>query len=355
MKTFKLEPSYQYKLDSMPRNGTSNELITNVCTIPYQSLTIDYNSNCFICICDGWLPVPVGKVQDFTSLQDVWDSPIAKQLQQDITDKKFTWCATDHCGIKQQNKLTEKYTLLLNIDESCNLWCPSCRRSQIMHSTGPVVDSKTRDVETVLQWIDNFQYPIHIVLTGNGDPLASTIIRPLINKYTSKPGQTFTLLTNGLLIKKQLVGLPILENITEFSISTDAGTSEVYQQVRRGGQWKILLDNFDFLKSLGKESLVKLNFAVQNKNFRDIPNFIALCNQYNFGASIHQLDDWGTWNSEISETPDKWSLSNGIFSDHNVVDSNHPNNQEYRKIIRDLVDSNSNPRIKFSNIIKERI
>lgn len=339
MSYFTLSPGYKYALNSRPRGRQMVTPINNSCNVPYKTIVIDFNSNCLICGCDGWLPIPVGQVRDFDTLDEVWNSPIAKILQNDISSKKFTWCAVNHCGIKHKNINQSRYELSINIDESCNLHCPSCRREPIMHTEGPEVDKKIQDVERVLHWLERFEHPIHVTLSGNGDPLASSIIRPLIKNYKSKVNQTFKLFTNGLLIKKQLGYASILENITEFSISVDAGSQAVYEKVRCGGKWSTLLENFDYLASIGKNKITKLNFAVQHNNFQDLNNFVELCQQYGFGADIHSLDDWGTWNSDNVLEPDAWTIKNGTFKQHDVLNHAHPQYQECKKIVQQLASS----------------
>jgi len=340
MPNFNLPTGYKFKLDSMPR-GKSSTPITNSCNIPSRAVTIDFNSNCLLCECDGWLPIPVGKVLDFKSLEEVWASPIAQLLQQDVKDKKYTWCAVDHCGIKHHDKLGARYQLLLNIDESCNLACPSCRKESIMHINGPEVENKIQSVNQIINWLEIFEHPIHIVLSGNGDPLASVIIRPLFKKLIPKNTQTFKLFTNGLLIKKQLGNSPILPHVTEISISVDAGSAEVYEKIRLGGSWSVLLENFEFLKSINKNTITILNFAVQNSNFNDIFNFIEVCNHYGFKGVVHQIDDWGTWNNTIVKNPDVWTLKHGTFMDHNVLTDTHPNFKKCREIIKEVIELNS--------------
>ena len=334
--TNNLDLSYEYKLKSLPRGGDSLTPVAFSCNKPHRVVTVDLNSNCFLCTCDGHLPIPVGQVQDFDTLESVWDSPIAKMLQEDIDAKKFTWCAVEHCGVRNQNIFQPAYQLAINIDESCNLHCPSCRRDPIMHTAGIIVEKKLQDVNRIMLWLEKFDKPIHIVLTGNGDPLASTIIRPLIKNYLPKLNQTFRLFTNGLLIKKQLPDSPLLPNITEFSISVDAGSAEVYEKVRLGGSWKVLLENFEYIKTLPKKK-INLNFAVQNNNWHDLPNFVNLCLSYGFSANIHQLDDWGTWNKELVETPDVWTIANGTFLDHDVLSQTHVNHNKCKDLIKELI------------------
>jgi sulfatase maturation enzyme AslB (radical SAM superfamily) len=347
---FNLDPGYKFTLDSVPR-GKNSSPILNTCNTPTRAVTIDLNSNCFLCICDGWLPIPVGKVLDFETLEAVFDNPTAKVLQQDVHDKKYTWCAVDHCGIKHRDIVKKRYELVLDIDESCNLACPSCRRDLVMHTQGPEIENKKQAVNRIVSWLENFDHPIHITMSGNGDPLASTIIRPLFQNLVPRPNQTFKLFTNGLLIKKQLASSSILPQVTEISISVDAGRAETYEVVRLGGSWKVLMENFDFLKEHDKSKMVTLNFAVQNNNFQEIPDFVELCQQYGFAAHIHQLDDWGTWNNTVASSPDAWTVKHGTFIDHNVLNPNHKNFAECKNIIQNLINANSyrvfiSPRVK---------
>ena len=345
---FKLNKEYQYKLKSMPRGRNFNTPITSTCKIPYTTVTVDYNSNCFICSCDGWLPIPVGKVQDFASLDEVWNSPTAQLLQDDIDKKRFTWCAVDHCGIKNRNLTSNKSTLIVNIDESCNLSCPSCRRDSIMHSSGPVYDTKLHAIKHILTWLDKFDRPLTITLSGNGDPFASNVIRPLIQSYQPKLMHAFHFKTNGLLLKKQLSTSPLLPNVDAIEISVDAGSKQVYEDVRRPGKWEVLLENFEYLKEVRLSRKTILYFCLQNKNYKDVPAFVNLCKMYGFNGIVHQLDDWGTWNSSQVKTPDAWTIANGIYADHNVLDPAHPNHNDMLAVLKGCNKSN----VMFSSIIR---
>jgi organic radical activating enzyme len=322
----------------MPRGKKHSSTIENSCNAPYRNIVIDYNSNCLICRCDGWLPIPVGQVQDFDTVEEVLSSPVAKILQKDIDDKKFTWCAVNHCGIINGNVIDNIYHLQINIDESCNLWCPSCRRQQIMHINGPEFEKKHQDFKKILQWLDRFQEKILITLSGNGDPLASLIVRPMFHDFRPKSTHKLLLKTNGLLIKKQLSKSDIFHNIVNFSISVDAGTEDVYHKIRRGGKWSSLIENLDFLAENNKSKITTLNYAIQNSNFRDIENFVALCERYDFSGVVHELDDWSTWNSSVVVDPDSWTINNGIFPDHNVLDKEHKNFLVCKEYVNKVVD-----------------
>jgi MoaA/NifB/PqqE/SkfB family radical SAM enzyme len=112
------------------------------------------------------------------------------------------------------------------------------------------------------------------------------------------------------------------------------------------------LENFDYLADLKKHKLVSLNFALQNKNYKDVTNFIKLCHRYGFRGNIHQLDDWGTWSQMPAENKDTWTVTNGIFSDHDILNPNHPNYKSCQDIIAQNLNSHD---IIFSSALLKLI
>jgi pyruvate-formate lyase-activating enzyme len=339
----------------MPRGKNHDAPIPYSCNVPYRAVTVDFKSNCLICTCDGWLPIPVGKVENFNSLEEIWNSQISKIIQQDIEEKKYTWCAVGHCGVKNHNVYQTTASLAINIDDSCNLACPSCRRENIMLDSGPEFEYKLANMERILSWLEKYEHDIVVTLSGNGDPLASHIIRPLFKNYRPKQTQKFILHTNGLLIKKQLVDSVLLPYISWINLSVDAGCEETYKLVRRGGSWKVLIENFKFLKDMGLNKKTTLKFAVQKTNYQDIVDFVALCQEYEFKAHIHQLDDWGTWISSPVANPDSWSIANGTLMDHDVLAKHHPDYQNCKGILLKIHEQYKPPTVYIDNVVMEKL
>jgi molybdenum cofactor biosynthesis enzyme MoaA len=287
----------QHSYSSIPRNAELGLNITNRCNAPSRQLVVDWKGDCFVCSCEAWLPISVGSIDQFSELNDVWLSKPARFLQQDIDQGKFSHCAVDRCGVIDSDKLYSRYEISINIDESCNLRCPSCRTDLIMTTSGPDYDKKLAQVNHLVGMLERFDQPCHIVMSGNGDPLASSIMRPLIHRFRPRPTQTIRLFTNGLLLKKQLSDSSILDNITQYFISIDAGSGPVYERVRLGGRWDNLLENLNWLQQIKSKTQaeVLLKFVVQQENWHDLENFANICERYGFMGVIHRLEDWGTW------------------------------------------------------------
>lgn len=322
-----LEGQYLYKLNLLQR-GPSGNSYRNTCHVVKNNITIDSNGNCFICNCDGWLPVPVGQVDEFDSFESVFESDIAQYLQKDIADKKYTYCSTELCGVAHEDVSAEP-SLYINIDDSCNLQCPSCRIEKVMHTNGEQYDKKLQQIETIVQWLHKTEQELDIIMSGNGDPLASLICRPLLKNWPLNKHR-LTLHTNGLLIEKQLKNQPVLDQVKQFRISIDAGSAEVYAKVRVGGNWETLIRNLDFVSTLNKPT--ELIFTVQNNNINDLENFCRLVEHYKFDGSVTQLDNWSTWGRPGSED---WTQANGgDFLHHDVLDKSHANYAYARQMIQ---------------------
>ena len=309
----KYVPSYlkhQYNLYSRePKTD-----ITNRCNITHYTVTIDNQGNCFLCHCDGWLPISVGHIMDFNCLEDVWQNDISRTIQKDIDDKKFTWCSVDVCGIRNSWVWREFYFVSINTDESCNLRCPSCRIELIRKDKGPEYEKKITWTMHIIQLLEKFEKRCHVVMSGNGDPLASRVYRAFVLNMKPMQNITFQFKTNGLLMRKLLPKSPILSQITEYSISVDAGDCDTYEKVRLGGSWEQLIDNLNWVKETAQRysASVHLNFCFQNSNYNSVSAFADVCKQYGFDGQIRRVEDWGTFKD---------------FQKENVLNSNHPNHK----------------------------
>lgn len=330
-------PGAEFLLKWYPRGADHAAPITHSCNSPQRVVTIDTAGLCYLCQCDAWLPISVGNILDFSRLEDVWTNPIAQELQQDIGDKKFTYCAINHCGVTNSDIDFPVFNVGVNIDESCNLACPSCRKQKINHTSGMIFEQRRSYIDHLVDLINKFDKPLKLTMSGNGDPLASLIMRPLVLNWNPKSNQTIKLFTNGLLMKKLLPDSTVLPYIDHFQLSVDAGSKEVYEIVRRPGKFNILLDNLDWLKeTVAKNVKVSLLFCLQAANVNDIVNFANLCEHYGFVGNITKLDNWATFDN---------------FNDHDVVDNVfHP---LHKTALDQLQLVKNNPNIYLNSYLKD--
>lgn len=305
-----------WSYDRLPRNKDLRLQINHTCNSPSKVLLIDHQGDCFVCGCEAWLPISLGKITDFESLYQVWANPVAKKLQRQIDLKTFDHCAVTRCGVEYNDIHFPEYTVSINIDPSCNLWCPSCRSEKKMLLEGDGYNTKLNYVNHIVSLLEKFDEPTKIIMSGNGDPLASAIMRPLIHRYRPRHRHKLRLFTNGLLLRKQLDNNPVVEHISEYLMSIDAGSKDVYEQIRLGGKWEILLDNFDWLKkNAAKGANISITLVLQQKNHKDLVNFAQVATDYGFNGSITKLENWASWGP-------------GDYEKNNVLDPAHPQYQD---------------------------
>lgn len=291
--------------------GSKIDRIDHVCERPFRTTTIGNDGSCYVCICDAWLPISVGNIESFQSLEEIWNNPTARDIQKDIKEKRYTNCAVTHCGILQHDILQPTYRINVALDTSCNLACPTCRKDMINFTSGPIYEERLKRTQHFLSLLERFHHDLTIILIGNGDPLASTVMRPIVLGWHPKSNQKIILFTNGLLMKKLLPGSTIFNNVGEFHISVDAGSKEVYEKVRRPGRYDVLRENLDWLRDhRPRQSRVVLKFTLSAYNAEDVINFADMCKHYQFEGEITKLDDWGTFDD---------------FDSKDVIDNlNHP-------------------------------
>lgn len=304
---------------------TEKHGITNTCNHAHKVLTVDVNGNCMLCGCDAWLPVSVANILELDSIDAVWHTPTAKLLQQDIDAKKYTWCSVDSCGIKKMNQIKDRYFISINVDEGCNLACPSCRIHKINYTSGSQYESRLRIAKHLVDLINKFDKPCEVMMSGNGDPFASLVYRPLLLNMEPKDNIHIRMLTNALMLKKVMPKTKIKDSIRYLDISIDAGDKATYERLRLGGRWEVLLENLDYVKQ-EFNCEVTLKFVLQRDNVDSVENFVELVERYGFRGNIMPLEDWGTMKN---------------FSDHSVMNPENPMNAKANKLLDKFRDNKS--------------
>lgn len=310
---------------------TTKHGINNKCNYPHRTATIDVEGNCMICSCDGWLPISVCKIQDIDNLERIWENQLSKQIQKDVDDKKFTWCSVDSCGIRKRDRIWDKHYISINVDESCNLACPSCRKSKIYRTNGDQFHKRESIARHLVNLINGFDRPLEIMMSGNGDPFASLIYRPLLLAMEPKENIHLRLLTNGLLLKKLMPKMKVIKNIDNLDISVDAGDKETYERVRLGGRWETLIENLDYVKD-SLETTVTLKFVLQKDNLASLDNFVVLLERYQFAGNIMPIEDWGAM---------------ADFQSANIFSESHP---DYTIMKKKLEHYRNHPLLFFHSI-----
>jgi len=327
------------------------------CYKPFKWFEIVQNGDVYLC-CPSWLRVPVGNIHR-QSIDKIWNSKKAQKIRQSILDGSYRFCNQLCPNLHDLDRLTcikpmekiedkefRKVIINLNLklsfgprmingcfDRSCNLACPSCRKQMIMADEGErkqikkVIDKITEQAGKDLELLS---------LLGTGDPLASPEIFQWLLSFDLKKFPKLKLIhlhTNGMLFTPKTWQMLSAVNhlIKSIEISVDAGTDDTYKVNRKGGDFKRLLENLRFIRSLiekGKIKNSRISFVVQANNFKEMEGIIKI-GQKNKFESIYfsQLVNWGTFPKRE-------------FRKRAVHLPDHPKHQEFLSVLRRLPKKN---------------
>lgn len=302
------------------------ELKGKYCNHVYRTITIDSDGLIFRCICHAWLPISVGNILDFNSLDEILDNAISQNIVSSIEDGSYRYCDNNSCGLiisdilMTQKPSMDSILVNLAMDESCNLTCPSCRtKMKFINEEHPKYTDKLKIINHLLDLINKSKIKVIVSLAGDGDPFASLLYRHFISNLDNNNLEV-EINTNGILIKDFWNKLEkIHNNIVRLKISIDAGSKDTYEIVRRGGSWSKLLESIDFISSWRQnhKSNFKLigNFVLQSRNFTDIIKYVNLCLNYNFDEiNFQKIQDWNTYLQDFEEL-EVWKQNNVNFED----------------------------------------
>ena len=299
----------------------------------------------FVC-CPTWLNVSVGKLTE-QSVEEAFNSKVNQEIRKSILDGSFKYCNHKLCPVIQNDTLHNSDAILdpryrkiidtnqisgltpiqynLCYDPSCNLSCPSCRVNKVYITEGPIYERKILIQQKIINEAFGKPHDRHckINVTGSGDPFGSKIFRDLLfgidgSKY---PNIKITLQTNGVMFTPKYWGNmnKIHKNIDTVLVSLDAASEEIYNIVRRGGNWSVLMENLKNLSKLRKENKIKflrLDFVVQKTNYKEMPDFVKICKELDVDQCYFSLvSDWGTWAVEEYKKHAIWKKDHEEFED----------------------------------------
>lgn len=294
-----------------PDDDTGTYLATHFCPHPFTTLETTHTGLAFVC-CPVWLPTPIGTLD--TEAVSLWSGPAARQIRESIIDGSFRYCDHRNCSFISNRTLPHRESaearailddyaakgtvvrlpryVTLSHDKSCNLSCPSCR-SRVYVANKPKQAELDRLTETAI--LPLLRHAERVNITGSGDPFGSNHFRNLIQRLAEPDlaGLKIDLHTNGQLWDERAwTELRLQGRVHYAQISIDAACAKTYEMVRRGGSFERLLATLAFVRRLresGEIAELEFSMVVQARNFREMPDFVALGRAFAADAVSFQM------------------------------------------------------------------
>ncbi len=309
------------------RIDTSKDLkIAKRCPRPFDTVLVDKQGSCYACECTSWLPQSIGNLQ-LKTLANIIGSDMQQHLQDSIKDGTYRYCNEHQCSyIKSGNVLNGEPSqiqhLRLAIDDSCNLRCPSCRKSMIFHKEGSAYNLGIRLADKINDWLYTQQHNIQVHIGSDGDPFASQVYRHFMEQTPNRDNIKYSILTNGLMFKEFYHKVPhVMNNLQELGVSVDGASKDTYEKLRLGGRWEKIKEGLESMAEQKHKHGFRfiLHFVVQKDNYHEMQQMIDLGEQYNADRVwLNKIEDWGT--SDDFKSQDIWQTSDYQSQLDKIVD-----------------------------------
>lgn len=308
-----------------------------ICYEPFSAVQVTDKGDVVLCGCLGWMPLAIGNIW-VNSIDDILNSPIARRVRDSIRDGTYKFCNANTCGIiindalergdqshlrgwpaydlfLDESKPKIPTTYYISGDRTCNLSCPSCRRTIIKND--PRTQHKNQQTMMSLNsqlFNGSSKHHLDIHVSSSGEVFASPLLLDFLKDFPihNYPNARFMFQTNGLLLKRRWPDLThIHDRVRQFTITIDSCRKPQYEILRRGGIYEDMVENIEFAASLGKRLHIKM--VLQDINHDEVEEFYYWCKAK--GADVVQytkLDDWGSY------TPEE-------YLKHDALNPAHPN------------------------------
>lgn len=159
----------------------------------------------------------------------------------------------------------------------CNLDCVTCMRNVWDEPSGLMSD----DVfDEILRGAQTFTPTPSIFFGGFGEPLTHPRIVGMVSR-AHQAGASVELITNGILLTKQMARDLKAAGLNRLWVSIDGATPESYSDVRLGATLPVVLENLKYLAKLRgpmSADLPRLGiaFVAMRRNIADLPAVLRL-------------------------------------------------------------------------------
>jgi len=310
-----------------PEVQTTLDTTDIICVTPWTTLEITDLGKVTQC-CIDWTHGLRGQVQE-ASLMDIWNGPEYQSARAmmsggDVGDLCRPICPRLHDRqwdssrffmspgstefVRNQEQIARDIAsgsattaakplqLIINGSSYCNFDCIMCLCGRTPRNE--VRESLWDEIEDLVPFLKG------ITLLG-GEPLANASTMRFLRrlKVDALPHLSVDLVTNGSLFTPD--GLAQLNRcpLGEITVSVNAGTSETYERIQRGGVFADTLSNIDALLAFREAHAryfgIKLGFVVQRDAIDDLLAFGQLADQRNLPIRLLPLH-------RVVDRPDLW-------------------------------------------------
>jgi len=173
--------------------------------------------------------------------------------------------------------------LAIHATSRCNFRCVHC--SRVLSDEVPAEMS----LELFLQLVPLVKTAHELYLFGDGEVLLNIPqhLAMIARVHQEDPDCALWFSTNGKLLAPAVYELYATAGIQYIQFSIDAATKELYEAIRRGGNFDELIANLEGIAALrsrakARHPQLRLATVISQQNYRDLPQVAELARRYGF-------------------------------------------------------------------------
>lgn len=181
--------------------------------------------------------------------------------------------------------------MIATLSTRCNSRCIMC---EVVKKQWDMPQTTMKEIESLLPYMQSVNWQGgEVFLLENFEKL---FIESLKNEHLHQ-----TIVTNGMLLNDKWIDLLTEANI-ELTISVDGLDKEIYEKIRYGSKFDVLINNLNRLNDIRKKKnsrlSLKMHTVVMRSNYKFADQFIDFAEKYNFDI-VYMMPIWG--GQEIDE------------------------------------------------------
>ena len=211
--------------------------------------------------------------------------------------------------------------LIATLSTKCNSKCIMC---EVVRTKWDMPQKTIDEIKNLLPYLRSVNWQGGEVLLL--DNFYELFLESLKNKSLKQ-----TIVSNGMLLNDKWIDA-LTDADIEFTISIDGLNKEIYEKIRYGSKYDVLLKNIRKLNEVRKKKhsklKLKMHTVIMRSNYKDTDKFIDFANEYNFDI-VYMMPIWGGQQIEeniyiennlniMSELSDKISIAEQKARDYNI-------------------------------------
>lgn len=258
------------------------------------------------------------------TIEQIWNGAKAEELrsrlscynlssgcqicQYDIDRKAFRETKASHFDMLPKSRQLP-IMMEFELDITCNLECSMCSGefSSLIRKNkeGRAPLHSPYDAEFVAQ-LRPFLSTLKEARFSGGEPFLIPIYHDIwaeLSRYS--PNCLISVQTNGTVFNNR-VRNALYGGRFEIGVSLDSLTKEVFETIRKGAKFEVVMENIEHFSAYCKEmgTPFRLSMCVMRNNWHEMPQYLEHCNRLEAYVSFHRVNtplDQSLWNLPSSE------------------------------------------------------